>query len=48
MILLDSSYYSDENDALFVKIRARVLELLLDVSLGPSGPRPQGQFFKIS
>ena len=38
MIILDSSCNSGENEALFVKIRARDLELWLDTSFGPSGP----------
>ena len=35
VILLDLSYNSGENELLFVKIGARVLDLLLDTSSGP-------------
>ena len=37
--LLNSSHDSGENDVLFLKIRARVLELWLDTSSGPSLPK---------
>ena len=36
--LLDSSYDSGENEVLFVKIGARVLDLWLDKSSGPQLP----------
>ena len=35
MILFDLSYDSSENDVLFVKIEARVLDVWLDTSSGP-------------
>ena len=35
VILLDFSYNSGENELLFVKIGARVLDLWLDMSFGP-------------
>ena len=35
MILLDSYYDSAENEVLFVKIRARVPDLWLDIFFGP-------------
>ena len=46
MILLDSYYESEENEVLFVKIRARFPDLWRDTSFGPKfptflGPRPQ-------
>ena len=39
MILLDSSHDSWENDGLFVKITAMVLDIWLDTSFGPKWPR---------
>ena len=39
MILLDSSHDSWENDGLFVKIAAMVLDIWLDTSFGPKWPR---------
>ena len=39
IILLDSSYDSKENEVLFVKIGARVLELWLDMWFEPKWPR---------
>ena len=39
MILIDSSHYSWENEVLFVKIEARDLDLLLDMSSGPRWPK---------
>ena len=39
MILLDSSHDSWENEALFVKIGARVLDLWLDMPSGPKWPK---------
>ena len=39
MILLDSSHDSWENEALLVKIGARVLNLWLDMSSGPKWPQ---------
>ena len=36
MILLESSYDSGENEILFSKIEARVPDLWLDTSSGPS------------
>ena len=38
MIILDSYYDSGENEVLFVKIGARVLDLWLDTSSGPKLP----------
>ena len=38
MIYLDSSHNSGENEVLFVKIGARVLDLWLDMSSGPKWP----------
>ena len=38
MILLDSSHNSWKNEVLLVKIWAKVLDLWLDILLGPSGP----------
>ena len=49
MIYFDSSHDSGEIEVLLVKIRARVLDLWLDVSwtqvvqMWILGPRPQGQ-----
>ena len=52
MILLDSSHDSWENEVLFVKIAARVLDVWLDTFSGPKWPKcsfwvlkPQGQEF---
>ena len=39
MILLDSSHDFRENDGLFVKIAARVLDIWLDTSSGPKWPK---------
>ena len=39
IILLDLSHYSGENEVLFVKIGARVLDLWLDMSSGPKWPK---------
>ena len=39
MILPDSSYDFGENEVLFVKIGARVLDIWLDTSFGPKWPK---------
>ena len=39
MVLLDSSNDSGVNEVLFVKIGARVPDLLLDASFGPKLPK---------
>ena len=39
MILFDLSYDSWENEVLFVKIEARVLDVWLDTSSGPKWPK---------
>ena len=39
MILLDSSHDSRENEVLFVKVIAIVLDIWLDTSFGPKWPK---------
>ena len=39
IILLDLSYNSGENEVLFLKIGARVLDLWFDTSFGPKWPK---------
>ena len=42
IISIDSSYDFRKNEVLFLKIRARVLELWLDTSSGPKWPKCSG------